>query len=559
MNKFVLAPILSAFVVGCGGSGGDSSSPDPVDPPITEQPKEPENAVLSFVDASNELAIDLFHANKMGSSATQPSMFSAGVAAEDYDNDGDLDFYLIAGENGTNQLYQNQGDGTFTEVAESAGVAIDGEKGSGPMFADFNGDGHLDLFVGAVDYDKYYLFQSNGDGTFTDITASSGLVFTAGNSVSATAADIDEDGDLDLFISHWGHDLDEGDSLEIVWRNDSSETEIKFVDISTEMGLSAAYVEQFDREENRYFAEADSSFVPSLSDIDKDGDWDLLLVSDYGLSKILKNEDGIFVAVTEDNLIDQFGMGSAVGDIDNDGDMDWYVTSIAYKDADGEDKNPTEGYLGNMLYINDGSGNFTNASSSAGVADGGWAWGACFADFNNDSLLDIYHVNGWGQDQQLFAMFNDDENRLYINNGDGTFTNMAMDLQVNDSSQGRGLACNDFDNDGDIDIIVSNNQGRAKYFRNELSAGNNYLKLSLQGDSDNVKALGAWVEVQVNNELTLTKEVRLNNNFASQNAAELHFGLGQHPAVESVTITWPNGEVESLNNVVVNQLHLIQK
>lgn len=535
-----LTLLTVCLLLGACGGGSESSTEIEVAPPVngTDSPVE---VVLSFTDVTSSAGINLYHANRFGSNPSMPSMFSGGVAAEDYDKDGDIDFYIVGGESGENRLYQNQGNGTFVDVAAQAGVDVSDEKGSGPTFADIDGDGWLDLFVGAVDYDDVFVFRNKGDGTFEDVTASSGLEFSADNSVSATFGDIDQDGDVDLFISHWGHVLNEGDSLEIIWRNDSTIGNIRFVDISTEMGLSDAYAEQF-RTEASPEAEPDSSFVPSLSDIDGDGDFDLLLVSDYGLTKILRNDNGIFTRVYSDALIDQFGMGSAVGDIDNDGDMDWYVTSIAEKEYDGEDKNPTEGYRGNTLYLNDGHGEFSNVSMSRGVADGGWGWGACFADFNNDGLLDIYHVNGWGQNGQLFSMFQDDESRLFINNGDDTFTDVAANVGVNDSNQGRGLSCNDFDNDGDVDILIANNQGPAVLYRNDLSQGHHYLKLNLTGKAPNTEALGAKVEVRVSDNLTLTKEVRVDNNYVSQNANELHFGLGSHDGEVSVNITWPDGE-----------------
>lgn len=512
----------------------------------------PQSVTLEFTDVTAQVGVNLFHANRLGANATMPSMFSAGVAMEDFDGDGDLDFYLIGGESSANKLYQNQGDGTFVDIAVNAGVALAGEKSSGPVFADLDGDGLLDLFVGAVDYDPVHIFRNLGHGKFEDVTASSGLRLTAPNSVSATLGDIDYDGDIDLFISHWGHDLDSGDSLEIIWRNDSTIGDIKLVDISQSMGINTAYFDQFDTEQNPN-GEADSSFVPSLSDIDADGDFDLLLVSDYGLTKLFRNDNGTFNELLNSSLIDQFGMGSAVADIDNDGDMDWYVTSIAFKASDNEVKNPTEGYRGNTLYLNDGEGHFANASISRNVSDGGWGWGACIADFNNDGLPDIYHVNGWGQTDQLFTMFNDDESRLFINNGNDTFTNIAFQANVNDPNQGRGLSCSDWDNDGDIDIVISNNQGPAKVYQNNLTAGHSYLKLRLFGHAPNTSAIGARVVVTANNGLTQTKEVRVDNNFVSQNAFELHFGFGDYNDNVKLEITWPDGTTSEQGDTAVNQ------
>jgi len=547
MNKHIV--LISLLLTGCSSEESPSKETEEVE-------INPIETSLVFTDATSELGISLFHANKLGSSPSMPSMFSGGVATEDYDNDGDLDFYLVAGENGTNQLYQNQGNGTFIEVAQQAGVAISGNKSTGPTFADMDGDGWLDLIVGAVDYDDIHVYINNQDGTFTDVTEESGLKISADNSISATFGDIDGDGDIDLFLTHWGHKLYEGDSVELLWRNDSTVGSIQFTDISEESGLNQGYQDQYITEQNPE-AEPDSSFVPSISDFDFDGDLDLLLVSDYGLTKVFRNDGGIFTPILMESIIDQFGMGSAIGDIDNDGDMDWFVTSIAQKASADEDKNPTADFRGNTLYSNDGTGFFTNVSITRGVDDGGWGWGACIADFNNDSFPDIYHVNGWGQNGQLFAMFIDDESRLFINNGDNSFTESAAAAKVNDANQGRGLSCNDFDNDGDIDILISNNQGPAKFYRNDLVSSNHYIKMRLIGHNPNVNALGARVEVKVHDALTLTQEVRLNNHVVSQSASELHFGLGQHNSIEKVTVYWPDGELSEYDSLSISASNLI--
>jgi len=549
-KHFALVLILFG-VISCGGGGetakATASMPTPSVSPINAKP------VLAFSNQTNALNINVNHGHDPQQAATMPMMYSAGVAVADYDKDGDLDLYFVRGSDGANQLYRNQGDNTFIEVASEAGIAISGVKSSGPTFADIDGDGWLDLFVGAVDSEQYYLFQNNKNGTFTDITASSGLLITAANSVSTTFGDLDNDGDLDMFISHWGNLLSSDKSLEIVWRNDTENGVIKFVDISTEWGMNELYQDQ--TLENGF----DTSFVPSLSDIDNDGDIDLLLVSDFGNTKVLRNDGDKFTRTNVDNIHDQFGMGSAVGDIDNDGDMDWYVTSIYKKDNNSQAVNLSANFNGNRLYINDGEGNFKNTGLATKVDNGGWAWAACFADFNNDGLTDIFHVNGWGQSGVDFTQYADDISKFYLQQRDGTFLESAAAVNVNEVKQGRGISCNDIDRDGDIDIITSNNDTSASYFRNELTSGHHYLTVQLEGNTPNTQALGAKIQITSSTGSVQTKELRINNNFVSTNAVEAHFGLGTEDMPVKVTVTWPNGVSTVHDDIAIDQLITLEQ
>jgi enediyne biosynthesis protein E4 len=547
LKKQLSIVFLVVALLSCGGSSETTPSivkaPSPTIPPVSTKP------VLTFSNQTNALNIKVNHSNALQQFLTEPMLFSAGVAVADYNNDGYLDMYFVAGSGGTNQLYQNQGDDTFIEVASEAGIAISGVKGSGPTFADIDGDGWLDLFVGAVDDDQYYLFQNNRNGTFTDITTSSGLLMTAANSVSSTFGDIDNDGDIDMFISHWGNPIASDKSLEIVWRNDTHNYVIKFVDISSELGMDTLYQGQI----------VDTSFVPSLSDIDSDGDIDLLLVSDSGKSKVLRNDGNKLTRTNDISVNDQFGMGSAVGDIDNDGDMDWYVTSIYAKASNSQSSNNTTSYNGNRLYINDGEGNFNNSAFVKRLDNGGWAWAACFADFDNDGLTDIFHVNGWGQSGLDFSQYQDDISRFYLQQNDGSFKESAAEVNVNEVKQGRGVICNDIDRDGDIDIITSNNDSNASFFRNELTTGHHYLTVQLQGNSPNTQALGAKIQVTPSTGSVQIKELRVDNNFVSTNAVEAHFGLGSQDLPVNITITWPNGVVTEHSAVAIDQLVRLQQ
>jgi hypothetical protein len=546
-KKILAVAFVLAGITSCGGGGStktNTSKSRPVaiiDAEVTIDNDEP---VLTFSNQTNALNITVNHSHEPQQFLTESMMYSAGVAVADYNNDGYLDIYFVSGSGGANQLYQNQGDNTFFEMASEAGIAISGVKSSGPTFADIDGDGWLDLFVGAVDNDQYYLFQNNQNGTFTDITASSDLMITAANSVSTTFGDFDNDGDLDMFISHWGNPINSDTGLEIIWRNDSENSQIKFTDISTALGMNELYQGQI----------VDTSFVPSLSDIDNDGDIDLLLVSDSGKSKVLRNDGDKLTRTNNVTINDQFGMGSAVGDIDNDGDMDWYVTSIYKKENSSLALNHTASYNGNRLYINDGEGNFNNIALAKDLDNGGWAWAACFADFNNDGLTDIFHVNGWGQSGVDFSQYQDDISRFYLQQSDGTFIESAAAVNVNEVKQGRGVSCNDIDRDGDIDIITSNNDSNASYFRNELTSGHHYLTVKLDGNTANRQALGAKIQITSSTGLVQTQELRINNNFVSTNAVEAHFGLGTEDMPVTVTVTWPNATTTVHDEIAVDQL-----
>ena len=219
----------------------------------------------------------------------------------------------------------------------------------------------------------------------------------------------------------------------------------------------------------------DPSFTPAFADIDNDGD--LLLTSDFGTSEVfLNNADGTFDNVTDrDVIVDQAGMGSALGDYDNDGDMDWFVTSIHTLDG----RNLGEPFFGNRLYRNIGSGLFEDVTLAAGVADGGWGWGGCFADFDNDRTLDIFHVNGWTPIAGID--FTRDQVRFFHGQGDGTFEERAGEVGLEDTGQGRGVACFDADGDGDIDIVIANNsEPHVVYYRNVVDNGNHFLTVRLE-------------------------------------------------------------------------------
>lgn len=462
----------------------------------------------------------------------------AGVAAGDYDQDGWPDLYVTAGSAHANRLYRNRGDGTFEDMAATAGVAFLGRKDAGAVFADIDGDGWPDLFLGGVNGTQAMVLRNRQDGSFEDITEEAGLA-GIDNAFSAAFADYDRDGDLDLYITHWNSSF----SGQYLYRNDGTGV---FTDISSEAGIP-----------NNLMAD----YTPNFTDIDNDGWLDLLVAADFNTSQVYRNNrDGTFSNITDNAVItDDNGMGGTVGDVDNDGDIDWFVSSIFDPNGIPGDVIPgaSQGATGNRLYRNNGQGVFQDVTTDAGVRIGGWGWGSCFADFDNDGWLDLFHVNGYvTQNFNNNASFLADPSRLFLNNRDGTFS--GADSLLVDTGQGRGIACLDYDLDGDIDIFVANNQQAPALYRNDGGNDNNFLHIRVSGDGLNSEAIGARIHVTTG-QLTQMRDIHAGNNFISGNPAEAYFGVGDETVIDTVRITWPTGEERILNNVPANQMLTIFK
>jgi len=458
-------------------------------------------------------------------------MMAGGVAAGDYDQDGDTDLYLVTGDSRPNALLRNNGNGSFTELAATAGVGLSGHISSGPTFADINADGWPDLLVGGVAGAGYHVFRNNSNGTFDDVTEASGITQsdTLQNDYSSALGDPDRDGDLDLFIAHWGANV----PTNHLWINRGQG---QFVAADEWAGIDV-------------YLEDDWTFAPTFSDINADGIQDLLITGDYNTSEVLMcDASGLFSAVTTDIIDDENGMGSAVADFDNDGDMDWFVSSI----WDARDT-PTWGGTGNRLYFNDGDGNFVNVTEQAGVEVGHWGWGSCAADFNNDGWLDIFHVNGFPSYGPNQTDFRSDRSVLYISNRDGSFTERSAELNINETLQGRGVSCFDYDADGDIDIFTANWEGPSRLYRNDLDENPGYLQIRLLGETNEPSAIGARIQVTTDG-LTQTREITAGSNYTSQNPLDQHFGLDGAGTVDELRVAWPHGGETVMKDVAPNQL-----
>ena len=516
--------------------------------PLRHPPPPPNpggGSTVRFTDVTPDSAIRYRHAYINPTPRSETEEFGGGVAAGDYDGDGLEDLFVVRGDIGNNLLYRNLGNNVFQDMSIEAGVAYTKGNGenyrhSGPAFADMDGDGDLDLFVGGIEHDPSFLFRNNGDGTFSDVTPGSGVdTIASKQTLSAGFGDYDLDGDLDMFLTHWGTPREPGASIntEHLWRNDTTDAGIRFTDVSLVSGIAVEIIEP-DPVGSSTGGGFDYTFTPTFARITDDEYPDLVIAADFLTSRyFVNNGDGTFTNETDPHVIvDRNGMGSAVGDYDGDGDLDWFVSSI-WSTPDAAGQQTFE--LGNRLYNNHG-GLFSDATEVAGVRDGGWGWGACFADFDHDGDLDIYHTNGWTEPFEP-SDFHEDRSRLFVAHGDGTFTDRADAARLIDAEIGHGIVCADFDNDGDVDIFQAhlNEVNSATLWRND-TPDTTYLKVKLNGLPPNTEASGARIRATIDGTEQL-REIHIGSNFTSQNPTVQIFGLDGATEVDTLVVEWPDG------------------
>jgi hypothetical protein len=452
---------------------------------------------------------------------------AAGIAVADIDNDGRLELYASYGRNTKGQLYSFDGSG-FIRLADNNGIAPSRIDYSG-YFIDLDADGWQDFI--SIQYQRVEVFRNDRTGNFERDELSG--IFHDRDTYSMAAADYDLDGYIDLFFAHWRVAWRDDELLtQYLWRNNRDGT---FVDMSLDVPIRPTV----DQTGIPY----EHSMTPTFADIDSDGDPDVLLAGDFESSQVLLNSSGVFSDITA-SLTDQGGMGSAVADFDRDGDLDWFVSSIFDPDR------TLNGAIltGNRLYRNDGTGLFEDVSEAAGVRDGGWGWGSCFADFDNDGHVDLFNTNGF----LLLERFIADQSRLFMSNGDGTFTEQAETMGINHSEQGRGAVCTDFDNDGRIDILIANSGLSPSIFHNRQQSANHWLQVDLQGAATNPDAIGARVVI-TSLSGTQTQEVVLGTGYLAQAPQTLHFGLGSDTLVSAIEVRWPDGLMSRYENIAVDR------
>jgi enediyne biosynthesis protein E4 len=494
-----------------------------------------------------------------------------GVAFIDYDNDGWVDLFVLNGtrlegapSGTTNRLYKNNRDGTFTDVTGKAGLVRTGWS-SAVTVGDYDNDGFDDLFI--TYYGHNVLYRNNGDGTFTDVTARAGLaqdVVRYGS--GCTWVDYDRDGRLDLFVANYLNTTLEklpkpGENPDCTWKGVAVNCGPR--------GLPTGFVQLFHNNGNGTFTEVSKAsgvaaaagsypMTAVAADLDNDGWPDIYVACDSTPSWLFRNQhDGTFreealergIALSEDGM-EQAGMGIGVGDFDLDGNLDIFKTNFA------DDTN--------VLYRNDGKGNFDDVTirTGLGVETRYVGWGTGIVDLDNDGFPDVFVTTGsvYPEVEKKLPTYPFRTPRLVFRNlGDGRFEELIEEAGtgVAEAHASRGCAFGDFDNDGDMDVLVMNMNEPPSLLRNDVSSGGHWLKVLLIGVQSNRSAIGSRVTAQYGTRRQ-AQEVLAQSSFYSANDRRLHFGLGAATEAD-LTIRWTNGSVEKIPNVAADQLVVVRE
>ncbi len=510
-----------------------------------------------------------------------PEIMGSGVALLDYDGDGDLDVFFLqgmilepakrlsdalfpppAGHRPGNRLFRNElvetGKLAFTDVTEKAGVAKE-MYGMGAAVGDYDNDGHIDLYV--TGFGSNILYHNNGDGTFTDVTAEAGVVDSRWSS-SAAFLDYDRDGRLDLFVAHYVDFTVAGNK-----KCYSPTGEADYCNPAVYRGVAARL---FHNEGNGRFKDVtqESGIAkfpgPGLgvvcADFNGDGLVDVYVANDGKANHLFVNrgngtfdEDGLMSgAAYSMEGMPRAGMGIASADIDNDGNEDLLVTNL--------------GKEGATLFMNDGKGVFTDSGAHFGLSNLTYpftGFGVGWFDYDNDGRLDLFIATGA---VYLISTLHGDpypfhqKNQLYHNEGAGKIFKDVSALAgpaLALSEVSRGAAFGDLDNDGDIDIVVNNNNGPARLFLNQVGSRAHWVELRFEGVKDNRDAIGTRVALLRKGRPPLWSRVHSDGSYCSSSDLRVHFGLGQDADLEGVVAQWPDGSREQWSAAVVKADRLI--
>jgi len=484
---------------------------------------------------------------------------TGGAAAGDYDGDGWVDLYVTQLD-APDALFRNQGDGTFVDVAAAAGLGLD-LASNGAGWADVDNDGDLDLYVTTLgpSENRFYLFINDGAGHFSEEAVARGADVSGSDShygFSVAFGDYDGDGWTDIHTSEWrpAEDNPQGAlSNARLLRNRGAAAPGFFDDVTQSAGVALDGVVPSDPDAAGTFA-----LASRFTDMDGDGWTDLLIAGDFGTSRLFwNNGDGTFTDGTAAAGVgtEANGMGMAVGDYDGDGDPDWFVTGLYDPDDPCNPGATCLGATGNRLHRNDGGGAFSDQTDTAGVRDGYWGSSAAFYDMDNDGDLDLVMTNGASSGTPL-ARFAPDPMRVWQNDGSGAMTEVSASTGMTDDGPGRGLLTFDYDRDGDLDVFIVNNAGSPVLYRNDTGNQNSWLRIDTVGTDSNRDGLGAIVSVwTASGGSPLVREISSGSHFLGQSETIAHFGLGAGTApVDRVTVYWPaTGRTSELSAVARNQ------
>lgn len=519
-------------------------------------------ASITLEDVTKQTGITFVHTDGSSGSCYIIETVTAGLALFDYDNDGDIDIYFLNGGQlkgttyqvpPTNALYRNDGHWKFTDVTTQSGLGDTGH-GLGVTVGDYDNDGDADVYVN--NYGPNVLYRNNGDGTFSDVTKEAQV--SDGYNVGAGACffDMDNDGDLDLYVARYvdfsfennkiyiqeGYTTYVGPTVYVptadsLYRNNGDGT---FTDVSKTSGIGR---------------HKGTGMGMVCADYDNDGDTDIFVANDVMENYLFENdgtgafeEVGIMAGVGYDFHGKGLGnMGIDCGDYDNDGLLDFYVTSYAQQWT--------------TLYHNLGDGLFEDVTFETGSGKETFAnltWGTGFVDFDNDGDRDIFvaaghlrpNIEKYSDNLTYFA-----RNEVLMNTGNGKFVNVTDDsgdgLKVKLSSRGAGF--DDLDNDGDIDAVILNSRREPTILRNETVTDNHWIQVHLRGVTSNRDGIGAHVKV-VAGDLVQMDEVHSGRSYQGHHGLRLHFGLGRHKKVDRIEVRWIGGAVDVMQKVSVDQL-----
>jgi hypothetical protein len=518
---------------------------------------------FKLVDVTSSAGIQFQHNSGAYGGKLLPETLGSGCAFLDYDRDGWQDILLVNGtdwpghkrQTSTLRLYRNNRDGTFTDVTHKAGLDVE-MYGMGVAVGDYNNDGFPDILITCVGQNR--LFKNSGRGTFTDVTNSSGLGHRQALSTSALWFDFDRDGRLDLFICNyvkWSAEHDVFCSLdgkhksyctpeayrgETCWlfRNHGDGT---FEDVTATSGV---------------FDSSSKSLGVAMLDYDEDGWPDLLVTNDTQPNKLYRNpHNGTFkdvaveagIAFSADGKA-RAGMGVDAADFDNSG-----AAGLAITNFDNE-------MIG--LYRALGNGTYEDIATQAGVglpSKTTLGFGCMFLDVNLDGMLDLIAANGHIDDTVRNIRGNvgyAQAPQLFLNAGKRTFRDVSSEVgeAFGQPKVGRGLACGDFDRDGDLDILMTTNNGPAYLYRNDQLAGNRSIRFHLVGKQSNRDAIGATVRIYYEGTMQ-SRLVKSGSSYLSQSELPVTFGVGKRDEIERVVIQWPGGRTEEYKKLKAGKMY----